>query len=105
MLDPFDELKIPAKDFCSVENVHFSGRGVTQIHPNFQKLVNLSTLWMSNNKLTKVRCLLMSRSWTDFCAFYFNLDTLPIQSSYSTKHKHIKYLGISGLLDNGDTHC
>eukprot|EP00668_Euglena_longa_P044025 GGOE01058599.1.p1 GENE.GGOE01058599.1~~GGOE01058599.1.p1 ORF type:complete len:402 (+),score=145.22 GGOE01058599.1:61-1266(+) len=112
MLDPFEELRIPVMQGKAVTEVHFSGRGVTALHPNFQKLVNLETLWLANNKISKIDNLVPENygdSSGDIADRVHGVGCLRIRSLYLSNNrittlvgdlKHLRFLQVLLLAHN-----
>eukprot|EP00760_Papus_ankaliazontas_P022552 PhM_4_TR18877/c0_g1_i1/m.82826 len=55
--DPFQVLKYRREDARSVTEIHMGKRGIKRLHPNFQHFVNLTSLWVNDNKLQSLKGL------------------------------------------------
>jgi hypothetical protein len=54
MLDPAVILNYKKSDYRHITEIHMGNKGIERIHPNTQSFVNLETLWLSDNRLTKI---------------------------------------------------
>eukprot|EP01012_Entosiphon_sulcatum_P046383 TRINITY_DN6226_c0_g1_i2.p1 TRINITY_DN6226_c0_g1~~TRINITY_DN6226_c0_g1_i2.p1 ORF type:complete len:416 (-),score=74.30 TRINITY_DN6226_c0_g1_i2:100-1317(-) len=60
VLDPLAELKLSPQAAKQRTEIHLTGKGITQLHPNFQKFVNLESLWLTDNKIRRIENLVPS---------------------------------------------